>query len=130
MWELTFAFCTVRICIVWEWIMGSVVGSAGKPSLFGELGDYCAVKSPPESPLGHPAYVTPPGHPPRSPHLGHLLGQPKIIVHHPPQLRLPGIIRDCRCNTMQLSAVTLACLCSAVRSAAEPFWTWLELGGG
>ena len=90
-WELFFAFTTIRNCIVWEWIVGSVLGSAGKPSLFGDLGDYCAVQSPPESPLGHPSYVH--GSPTQVTPPGHLLGHPKIIVHHPPQLGLPGIIR-------------------------------------
>ena len=82
---------------MWEWIVGSVLGSAGKPSLFGDLGDYCAVQLPPESPLGHPPHMGHLTHPPPTPHgsppAGHLLGHPKIIVHHPPQLGLPGIIR-------------------------------------
>ena len=66
-------------CVVW--IVGSVVGWVGKPSLFGD-GRQIIVQPPPESPLG------PPGSRPQA---GHLLGHPKIIVHHTP-LRLAGII--------------------------------------
>ena len=54
-------------CIVWEWIVGSVVGLVDKPSLFGHPPDYCAVQSPPESPLGHVPPRAPTGSPLKSP---------------------------------------------------------------